>query len=49
MDTPEKRSTPDCEKELAKKATEFTRQFVSAGKVTVSEMQLEFLSPPALP
>lgn len=40
IDTPEKRGSPPCEKELAKKATEFTRQFVSEGTVTVSDVKL---------
>ena len=40
IDTPEKRGSPPCEKALAKKATEFTRQFVSGGKVTVSDVKL---------
>lgn len=40
IDTPEKRGSPPCEKELAKKATEFTRQFVSSGTVTVSDVSL---------
>lgn len=40
IDTPEKRGSPDCEKVLAKKATEFTREFVRAGKVVVSDVSL---------
>ena len=40
IDTPEKRGSPPCEKALAKKATEFTRQFVKSGVVTVSGVKL---------
>lgn len=40
VDTPEKRGSPACEKELAKQATEFTRQFVSKGAVIVSDVKL---------
>ncbi len=40
IDTPEKRGSPPCEKELAKQATEFTRRFVAGGTVTVSEVKL---------
>lgn len=40
VDTPEKRGSPPCEKELAKKATEFTRQFVSGSLVAVSNVSL---------
>ena len=40
IDTPEKRGSSDCEKVLAKKATEYTRQFVSGGTVTVSDVNL---------
>lgn len=40
IDTPEKRGSPPCEKELAKKATEFTRQFVSGGLVVVTNVSL---------
>ena len=40
VDTPEKRGSPPCEKALAKKATEFTRQFVSSGTVIVSNVKL---------
>ena len=40
IDTPEKRGSPPCEKELAKIATEFTRQFVSGGLVVVTSVSL---------
>jgi len=41
VNSPEKRVAPDCEKEAAKKASEFTQSFIDDAKiVTVSDVEL---------